>query len=194
MAPPCLNIGSEWSILAIINLQVTPILPIKFWVNWPFFQEKFKIDFQDSNWQPSWILDQNSLSYFSIYMSPWYVLPSFESIGISVQEKFKTDLQDGSHLGFPIGKILATFDLQVTLIPPTKFESVAFSLQEEKFKLDFQDGSCDLWHLIWVYTVCKGLSLPILRVIMIIVFSTVSQLQWSKGCNINWVMLRLDVV
>ena len=36
----------------------------------------------------------------------------------------KIDFQDGghgSHLGFPIGTILANFDLQVTLMPPTKF-------------------------------------------------------------------------
>ena len=26
------------------------------------------------------------------------------------------------HLGFPIGKILASFDLQVTMIFPTKFQ------------------------------------------------------------------------
>ena len=54
------------------------------------------------------------------------MLPSkFESIGLSVQEKKrKIDFQDGihvSHLGFPISTILATFDLQVTLMLPTKF-------------------------------------------------------------------------
>ena len=38
---------------------------------------------------------------------------SFESIDHSVQEKkFKTDFQDGGH-GFPTGKVLAIFDLQV---------------------------------------------------------------------------------
>ena len=44
-----------------------------------------------------------------------------------VQErKFKIDFQDGSnsgHLGFPIGTILAIFDLQVSLILPTKFKA-----------------------------------------------------------------------
>ena len=29
--------------------------------------------------------------------------------------------QDGGHLGFPIGMIIAIFDLQVTLMLPTKF-------------------------------------------------------------------------
>ena len=41
-------------------------------------------------------------------------LPSFESIGLSVQQKFKIHFQDdghGSHLGFLIGRIVANFDL-----------------------------------------------------------------------------------
>ena len=45
----------------------------------------------------------------------------------------------GGHLGFPIGKILATFDLQVTLMLPSKF-GVGLSVQEKKRKIDFQDG------------------------------------------------------
>ena len=48
-----------------------------------------------------------------------------ESIGLSVQEKKrKIDFQDGGHgghLGFPIGTILAIFDLQVTLMFPIKY-------------------------------------------------------------------------
>ena len=44
------------------------------------------------------------------------------------------------HLGFPIRTILATVDLQVTSILPTNFESIALSVQEKKFKTDFQDG------------------------------------------------------
>ena len=36
------------TILAIFDLQVTPMLPTKFGVNWPLVQEKKpKIDFQD---------------------------------------------------------------------------------------------------------------------------------------------------
>ena len=47
---------------------------------------------------------------------------SFKSDGLSVQEKkFNIDFQDGGHLRFPIRIILVTFDLQVTLILPTKF-------------------------------------------------------------------------
>ena len=48
-----------------------------------------------------------------------------ESTGLSVQEKKrKIDFQDGGHGGhleFPIGTILAIFDLQVTLMLPSKF-------------------------------------------------------------------------
>ena len=35
-----------------------------------------------------------------------------QSIGLSVQEKFNINLQDGGHRGFSIRTILATFDLQ----------------------------------------------------------------------------------
>ena len=59
-----------------------------------------------------------------------------ESIGLSAQEKKrKIDFQDGDHdghLGFPIGMILATFDLQVTPMFPTKFRvNWHFGLGEE---------------------------------------------------------------
>ena len=47
---------------------------------------------------------------FFIYKSPRCFLPSFESISLSVQKKKgKIDFQDGQHLGFPIGTILAIF-------------------------------------------------------------------------------------
>ena len=50
---------------------------------------------------------------------------SFKSIGLSVQKKKpKIDFKDsgyGSHLGFPIKMILASFDLQVIPMHPTKF-------------------------------------------------------------------------
>ena len=63
---------------------------------------------------------------FFTYKSPRCFLPSFKSIGLSVQdEKLKTDFQDGrqgGHLGFPTEMILDIFDLQVTLMLPTKFQ------------------------------------------------------------------------
>ena len=56
-----------------------------------------------------------------MYKSPRCFLLSFESLGLSVQEKKQNiDFQDG-HLGFPIGTILAIFDVQVTPMFPTKF-------------------------------------------------------------------------
>ena len=67
-----------------------------------------------------------------------------ESIGLSVQEKKqKLDFQDGchgGHLGFPIGTILAIFDLQVTPMLPCKFGvNWPFGSGEEA-KIDFQKG------------------------------------------------------
>ena len=47
---------------------------------------------------------------FFIYKSPRCFLSSFKSIGLSVQKKKgKIDFQEGRHLGFPIGTILAIF-------------------------------------------------------------------------------------
>ena len=42
--------------------------------------------------------------------------------------------------------VLAIFDLQVTLILPTKLESAGLSAQKKKRKIDFQDG-CHGGHL-----------------------------------------------
>ena len=66
------------------------------------------------------------LAFFLLYKTPQYFLPSFKSIGLSVQEKKrKIDFQNsshGDHLGFLIGTILAIFDLEVTLMLPTKIQ------------------------------------------------------------------------
>ena len=61
--------------------------------------------------------------------------------------KIKIDFQDGNwgdHLGFPIGKILAIYDLQVTSMLPTKL--VVFDLQvtlvlSYKFRVSWPLGS-----------------------------------------------------
>ena len=53
----------------------------------------------------------------------------------------KIDFQDGGHLEFPIGTILDIFDLQVTLMLPSKFGvNWPFGSGEEA-KIDFQDGN-----------------------------------------------------
>ena len=64
-----------------------------------------------------------------------------ESIGLSVQEKNrKIDFQDGGHLGFPIGTILAIFYLQVTPMLPSKFGVNWPFGSGKKRKMNFQDG------------------------------------------------------
>ena len=51
------------TILAIFDLQVTPMPRSKFGVNWPFGSgEEAKYRF--SSWRPSWIYDQHDFSYF----------------------------------------------------------------------------------------------------------------------------------
>ena len=103
------------------------MLPTKFGVNWLFgLGEEAKNRFSRRlPWRPSWISDRHDFSFFFIYKSPRCFLPSLESIGLSVQEKNRIiDFQDGGHvghLGFPIGTILAIFDLQVTPMLPTKY-------------------------------------------------------------------------
>ena len=57
-----------------------------------------------------------------MYESSLCFLPSSKSIGHSEQN---IDIQAGGHcghLGFPIETRLAIFDLQVTLLLPTKFQ------------------------------------------------------------------------
>ena len=98
--------------------------PTKFGVNWPFGSgDVVKNRFSRWRpWQPSWISDRNDFSYFWSTSHPNASYQVFESTSLSVQEKKrKIDFQDGGHLGFPIGTILAIFDLQVTLMLPTKF-------------------------------------------------------------------------
>ena len=69
-----------------------------------------------------------------------YLLSSFESMGLFVQDKFKIDFQDGnwgSYVVFPIGRLLAIFDLQVTQMLSAKFlVNWPFSSEE-----DFQGSS-----------------------------------------------------
>ena len=53
------------TILVIFDLQVTPMLPSKFGVNWPFSSEEAKNRFSRwLSWWPSWISDWNDFSNF----------------------------------------------------------------------------------------------------------------------------------
>ena len=71
-------------ILAISDLQVVPILPIKFQVNWHFdSREEAQLDFQDGGTQrPSWISNWNIFTAFSSSSCP----DTFYQV-LSVQEK-----------------------------------------------------------------------------------------------------------
>ena len=92
------------------------------------------------------ILDFQSarFSLFLIYKSSRRLLASLEAIGLLVQDKKrKIDFQDGGHgghLGFPIGMILAIFDLQLPQCFLASLEAIGLSVQEKKRKIDFQDG------------------------------------------------------
>ena len=55
-------------ILAIFDLQVTPMLPTKFQINWPFGSaEEAKNRF--SRWRPSWIFYKNNFTLFDLQVS-----------------------------------------------------------------------------------------------------------------------------
>ena len=84
------------------------------------------------DFQSEWLLATVDLQVTSI-------LPmNFKSIALSVQgKKFKTDFQDGHHsrnLRFLIATIWAFFDLQVTLMLPTKFRVNKWSFSSEEVK------------------------------------------------------------
>ena len=73
------------------------------------------------------------------------MLPTkFKSIGLSIQDKKREiGFQDGGHLGYPIKSILATFNLQVTSMNPSKFR-VGWSFgsgEEAKNKCNFQNAA-----------------------------------------------------
>ena len=73
----------------------------------------------------------------------------FIHVNSSVAGKYNKHKQDGSHLGFPIRMILATTGLQVTSILPMKFESIALSVQEKKFKTDFKMAAmASIWDFL----------------------------------------------
>ena len=56
------------TILAIFDLQVIPMLPTKFRVNWHFCSgEEAKNRF--SRWRPSWISDRNNLAIFDLHVT-----------------------------------------------------------------------------------------------------------------------------
>ena len=114
------------TILAIFDVQVTPMLPTKFQVNRSFGSgEGVKIDFQDGRHLEFLI----GLILATFDLPQCFLLSfllSFKSVGFLVQEKKrKVDFQfrrHDDHLGFSVGTILTVFDLQVTPMLPTELQ------------------------------------------------------------------------
>ena len=61
--------------------------------------------------------------------------------------KYNKHKQDGSHPGFPARMILATVDLQVTLILPMNFKSIALSVQKHDYIISSYEPLADLFFL-----------------------------------------------
>ena len=83
-------------------------------------------------------------------MAKWFLKNhDFIHVNSSVAEKYNKHKQDGSHLGFPIRMILATVDLQVTLILPMNFESTALSVQGKSSKqISKMDAMAAIWDFL----------------------------------------------
>ena len=103
-------------------------------------EKKRKIHFPDSTDDDHLGFPIGMILATLVYKLSRYFLPSFESVGLSIQKKRKIYFQDGGHgghLGNPIVTILAIFDSRYFL---PSFESVCLSVQEKKRKIYFQDG------------------------------------------------------
>ena len=126
------------TILACVGLQAVLIFPTRFRLIWPLSSGKEEQN-RFSRWPPrrlSWISDRYDSIYIWSAGCPENFLPCFEWTGLVLEKKPKEGFQDGGHHGFPIGTILAIFDLQVTLMLPTKFRVDFF---EPWFYINFQD-------------------------------------------------------
>ena len=76
------------TILAIFDLRVTPMLPIKFQVNWPFGSGEEVNNFSRwLPWRPSWISDWHDFIYFWSTTHPNVSYQVWSQLASSVQEK-----------------------------------------------------------------------------------------------------------
>ena len=104
-------------------LQVTPMLPTKFQVNWPFSsEEEGKNRF--SRWPPSWISDWNNFSYFNIFKLSRCFLPIFNQLALwfrKINEKSFRMATMVAILDFRSKQFKLFLNLHVTLMLPTKF-------------------------------------------------------------------------
>ena len=111
------------SLLFCFDLPVIPMLRTKFEsTGLSILEKKRKIDFQDdlhSSHLVHCISDRND---FSIFLSISHPGASYQ-VWSQLAFRFRSKVGGyGGHLGFPIGTILANFNLQVTTILPTKFQ------------------------------------------------------------------------
>ena len=103
------------------------MLLTKFQVNWLVgLGEEVKNRFSRwPPWQPSWISNQHDFSYFWSTSHPDANYQVWSQLAFGFRKRSEKKIfQDGhhrSHLGLLISTILAIFDLQVTLMLPTKF-------------------------------------------------------------------------
>ena len=66
--------------------------------------------------------------------------PTRHNTSYSTCSRFEIDFQDGNHgghLGFPVGMILAIFNLQVDPTLPIQFESIGLTVQEVEVENKF---------------------------------------------------------
>ena len=84
--------------------------------------------------------------------------------------------EDGCHLGFPIGTILAIFDLQVTLMLPSKFGvNWPFGSGEEA------KNRFSRWRSWWPSWISIGLILAIFDLQVTPMFPTKYLVNWPRG-------------
>ena len=139
MAARATSWTSDRMILDTFDLQVTPILPIKFRLNWPSIQEKkFKIAFQDDNCGShlvspiGMILAIFDLQVTSTILNKFQVNWPFGS-GEEAKNRFSR-WSHGGHLGFPIGTILAFLIYQLPLCFLQSSSQLAFRFRRRSNK------------------------------------------------------------
>ena len=119
-----------------------------FQVSWPFGSgEEANNSF--SRQRSSWISNRNHFSYFLSISHPDASYFVSNQWPYSSGEETKIHFQDGRHLGFPIGKILAVFDPQVTPMLPTKFQVSWLFGSEEEAKNRFSRWRS--WRPSWIF-------------------------------------------
>ena len=70
MAATAAILYSDRCDLALFDLQVTPMFPTKFHVNWPLGSTEVKYRFSRlPQWRPAWISDRNNLAIFDLQVT-----------------------------------------------------------------------------------------------------------------------------